>query len=129
MTSSRWLQQHSLLVPYEGELFIKYPCRNRRKNYSHLFLAAIPSLQDFFYPTGSVGNSSREGCEISWNFFKANFEHIKGMIGKGSPSLMDACIVSSCGGFCTAEMADEVDGFFKVNPRTSSKCKKNCAND
>lgn len=80
-------------------------------------------LQDFFYPIGSVGNSSREGCTISWNFFKANFERIKGMIGKGSASLMDACIVSSCGGFCTAEMADEIDAFFEANPLPQSSRK------
>jgi puromycin-sensitive aminopeptidase len=73
-------------------------------------------LQDFFYAMGSVGRSSNEGREISWRFFQDNFEKIRGMIGKGSPSLMDACIVSCAGAFCSAEKADEIDAFFKIHP-------------
>jgi len=73
-------------------------------------------LQDFFYPMGSVGRSSKEGRQISWEFFQENFDNINGMIQKASPSLMDACIVSCCGTFCSEEMADEIDSFFKANP-------------
>jgi len=77
-------------------------------------------LQDFFYPMGSVGHSSRAGAEISWQFFQDNFQTIKDMIGKGSPSLMDACIINCAGGFCSSEKADEIDAFFKANPLPSS---------
>lgn len=73
-------------------------------------------LQDFFYPMGSVGHSGKQGCEISWQFFQDNFATIKQMIGKGSPSLMDACIVNCAGGFCSEARADEIDAFFKINP-------------
>lgn len=77
-------------------------------------------LQDFFYAMGSVGRSSKEGREISWAFFQDNFEKIQGMIGKGSPSLMDACFVSCAGAFCSAEKANEIDAFFKEHPLPSS---------
>jgi hypothetical protein len=73
-------------------------------------------LQDFFYPMGSVGHSSKTGKEIAWMFLQKNFEKIRGMIGKGSPSLMDAVIVNCAGGFCSLEKADEIDQFFKTNP-------------
>eukprot|EP00560_Eucampia_antarctica_P008788 CAMPEP_0197828290 /NCGR_PEP_ID=MMETSP1437-20131217/4888_1 /TAXON_ID=49252 ORGANISM="Eucampia antarctica, Strain CCMP1452" /NCGR_SAMPLE_ID=MMETSP1437 /ASSEMBLY_ACC=CAM_ASM_001096 /LENGTH=878 /DNA_ID=CAMNT_0043429459 /DNA_START=39 /DNA_END=2672 /DNA_ORIENTATION=- len=69
-------------------------------------------MQDFFYPMGSVG-SSREGREISWSFFKTNFEAVRAKIGKGSPSLMDACIVNCAGSFCSEEKADEIEAFFQ----------------
>jgi len=77
-------------------------------------------LQDFFYAIGSVGRSSKQGREISWKYFQANFERIKDMIGKGSPSLMDACIVSSAGSFCSGEKADEIEAFFKEHPLPQS---------
>ena len=77
-------------------------------------------LQDFFYAMGSVGSSSIEGREISWKFFQDNFEKIRSMIGTGSSSLMDACIVSCCGAFCSAAKADEIDAFFKLNPLPGS---------
>jgi len=80
-------------------------------------------LQDFFYPFGSVSGSSIEGLELAWDFFQKNFAKITGMIGNGSPSLMDACIVNCSSGFCSAEMADEIDNFFKVNPLPSSSRK------
>lgn len=73
-------------------------------------------LQDFFYPMGSVGRSSKEGREISWQYYQDNFKKIKGMIGKGSPSLMDACIANCCGAFSSQSKADEIDAFFKKNP-------------
>ena len=73
-------------------------------------------LQDFFYPMGSVGYSSKVGKEVAWKFFQTNFETIRGMIGKGSPSLMDACIVNCAGGFCSLERADEIDQFFQTHP-------------
>lgn len=73
-------------------------------------------LQDFFYPMGSVGRSSLEGREISWKYYKDNFDKIGSMIGKGSASLMDACIVSCAGAFCSMEKADEIDAFFTEHP-------------
>ena len=45
---------------------------------------------------------------------------IKDMIGKGSPSLMDACIINCAGGFCSGEKANEIDAYFKANPLPSS---------
>jgi len=73
-------------------------------------------LQDFFYTIGSVSGSSMEGMDMTWTFFCAQLENIKGMIGKASPSLMQACMSYSTMGFCTLERADEVEEFFKVNP-------------
>jgi len=80
-------------------------------------------LQDMFYPMGSVGTSSKEGREISWKYYKENFAKIKGMIEKGSSSLMNACIVYCCGSFCSNEKADDIEAFFKENPLPSSQRK------
>lgn len=79
-------------------------------------------LQDFFYPIDSV-TTTAGGTAIAWNYFKSNFEHIKGMLAKASPSLMDAVIVYSISRFCTNERADEIEAFFKENPLPSSERK------
>ena len=39
---------------------------------------------------------------------------MKKMIEKASPSLMDAVIVYSCGGFTSLDKAAEIEAFFKV---------------
>ena len=88
--------------------------------------SGVVKLQDFFYAMGSVGNSSKHGREISWKYFQQNFEKIKGMISKASPSLMDACIVSCAGGFCSFEKADEIDAFFAMNPCPSKIGRASC---
>ena len=67
-----------------------------------------------------VGRSSREGREVSWNYYQENFGKIKGMLGKSNPSLMDACIIMCAGGFCSREKADEIEAFFERNPLPSS---------
>ncbi len=77
-------------------------------------------LQDFFTPMGSVGRSDMVGAEISWKFFQEKFDMIKGMIGSGSPSLMDACIMNCCGGFCSDSKANEIGAFFEANPLPSN---------
>lgn len=77
-------------------------------------------LQDFFYTLGSVAGSNLEGMDMTWTFFRERCEEIKGMIGKASPSLMDACVAYSTGGFTTVERADEVEEFFKANPLPTS---------
>ena len=48
--------------------------------------------------------------------FQNNFDKICGMIGKGSASLMDACIVSCAVAFCPVEKVDEIETFFKSPP-------------
>jgi puromycin-sensitive aminopeptidase len=73
-------------------------------------------LQDFFYPMGSVGRSSRTGREISWQYMQDNFDKIKNMLVGASPSLMDTVIVMCAGGFCSREKADEIQAFFEKNP-------------
>jgi puromycin-sensitive aminopeptidase len=80
-------------------------------------------LQDFFYAMGSVGRSKHGGREMAWQYFQDHLDTIKSMIGTASPSLMDACIVSCAGGFCTRERADEVDAFFAAHPLPSSSRK------
>lgn len=45
-----------------------------------------------------------------------NFELIKGMFAKASPSLMAAMVVTAIGRFCTAARAHEVEAFFKAHP-------------
>lgn len=77
-------------------------------------------IQDFFYVMGSVGRSNRIGREISWQYFKDNFEKIESMIANASSSLMDACIVMCGGGFSTFKMADEIDAFFQIHPLPSN---------
>jgi len=77
-------------------------------------------LQDFFYVIGSVSASNTEGRDMTWTFFREHIEDIKGMIGKASPSLMDACVAYSVGGFCTTQRATEIEDFFKENPLPSS---------
>lgn len=81
-------------------------------------------VQDFFYAMGSVGRSSKSGRSISWEYFKNNVDKMTDMIGKGSPSLMDACIVSCAGGFCSRDKADEIETFFRdVKPMPKSERK------
>jgi puromycin-sensitive aminopeptidase len=69
-------------------------------------------LQDFFYPMLSVAGASAAGQEACWAFFKANYDRIRGLIAKASPSIMDAVIEASCGSFVTEQRADEVEAYF-----------------
>lgn len=71
-------------------------------------------LQDFFYAIGSVHRSGKEGQELTWSYFKDNFDRFNSMLEKASASLMDAVIVYSCGGFTSTAMADEIEEFFKA---------------
>jgi puromycin-sensitive aminopeptidase len=50
-----------------------------------------------------------------------NFEHIKGMLAKASPSLMDAVIINSISRFITSAHAEEINSFFVANPLPSSE--------
>ncbi|KAG5192903.1 membrane alanyl aminopeptidase [Tribonema minus] len=77
-------------------------------------------LQDFFYPINSVAGSGKLGQDLAWAFFKDNFERLRGMLGKASPSLMDAVILYSSGGFCDHDKAAEVEQFFKDHPLPSN---------
>ena len=77
-------------------------------------------LQDFFYTIGSVHRSSKEAMHLTWKYYQDNFERLKGMLGKASPSLMDAVIVFSCGAFCSGEKADEIEAFFAKHPLPSN---------
>ncbi|CAN0362558.1 unnamed protein product [Ascophyllum nodosum] len=80
-------------------------------------------LQDFFYPLGSVASSSKLGQELAWKFFQEKFETIKAMLAKASPSLMNAVIISCCGGFTDDEKMKEVKKFFEDHPMPSNKRK------
>jgi len=73
-------------------------------------------LQDFFYIIGSVSRSGKQGREIAWKYFQSNHERLQAMIANASPSLMDAVIMYSAGGFATLEKAEEITNFFKANP-------------
>ena len=87
-------------------------------------------LQDFFYPMGSVSRSSKEGLDISWSFLKEHLPKIQEKVGKASSSLMDAVIVSCCGSYCSYNMANEIEEFFKVNPmpKNERKISQTCEN-
>jgi len=74
-------------------------------------------LQDFFYPIGSVSQSSPEGLAMAWAFFQERFDAIHGMVCKASASLMDAAIVYSVAGFATEAKAAEIEAFF-TDPAT-----------
>ena len=58
--------------------------------------------------TRSVASSSKLGQELAWKFFQEKFETIKAMLAKASPSLMNAVIISCCGGFTDDEKMKEV---------------------
>lgn len=77
-------------------------------------------LQDFFYAMGSVGRSGHGGRHVAWQFFQDNFDHIRSMLAKANPALMDACIVMCAGGFASIEKANEIDAFFKEHPLPSN---------
>ncbi|CAM9808130.1 unnamed protein product [Ectocarpus sp. 4 AP-2014] len=77
-------------------------------------------LQDFFYPLNSVASSGKLGQDLAWEFFQENFERIKGMLAKASPSLMDAVILYCCGGFTEEDKMEEVKAFFEANPVPNS---------
>ena len=70
---------------------------NAEKKHVYLALGATPNmalkkkvlewavsgaikLQDFFYPIGSVSQSSPEGLQLAWQFYQDNFDTIKGMV-------------------------------------------------
>jgi len=78
-------------------------------------------IQDFFYPVGSVCKSSKAAVPMTWEFFKTNFEKISTMLKAANPSLMDAMITYAANGFCHFAAADEVETFFKENPRPQSQ--------
>jgi len=77
-------------------------------------------LQDFFYAIGSVSTSGIEGCDIAWEYFRANHKRMHGMIATASPSLMDAVITYSAGRFVTLEKVAEVENFFLENKYPNS---------
>jgi puromycin-sensitive aminopeptidase len=70
-----------------------------------------------------VSNSSREGRDIAWIFFKKNFNAIKAMVGNANTSLMSIIITSCAIHFCSNEKADEIEAFFKANPVPQSSRK------
>jgi len=76
-------------------------------------------LQDFFYPIGAVA-SNAAGAQLAWTYYQNNFNTIKSMLAKASPSLMDAVIVNCINRFCTVERANEIEKFFEANPLPSS---------
>lgn len=69
--------------------------------------------QDFFYAIGSVSSSSREGQELSWEYFQENFDRIYDMIRTASPTLLASTVMNSCGSFASAERAKEIESFFR----------------
>jgi UDP-glucose 4-epimerase len=70
---------------------------------------------------GTVSQSGKEGAQLAFDYFKENLDLIRSMLSKASPSLMDAVIINSCGGFSTLERAAELEAFFQENPFPSSK--------
>lgn len=56
----------------------------------------------------SVSSSGKLGQDLTWTFFQDNFERIKTMLAKASPSLMDAVILFCCGGFTEEGKMEEV---------------------
>lgn len=82
-------------------------------------LSGEVKTQDIIWPLGSVGHSNKEGQEISWQFYKENFDRLKGIFEKASPTLMSHVIVMCAGGFCSSEKADEIEKFFVDHPLPS----------
>lgn len=67
-----------------------------------------PFFSFFLTTNRSVASSGKLGQDLTWEFFQANFERIKGMLAKASPSLMDAVILYCCGGFTEEDRMEEV---------------------
>jgi hypothetical protein len=80
-------------------------------------------LQDFFYVMQSVSASSRQGLDMTWAFYKSEFESIKSLIKDGNSSMMEACISVSTSGYCSDEMATEIEQFFDKHPLPQNKRK------
>eukprot|EP00953_Heterococcus_sp_UTEX-ZZ885_P023928 13120-Heterococcus_DN1.PRE.2 len=80
------------------------------------YACAYTRAADCIADLSSVAGSGKEGMELVWQFYQNNFERIKKMLANASPSLMDACIVYSCGGFAHESKAQEVEQFFKEHP-------------
>lgn len=80
-------------------------------------------LQDFFYVMNSVSASSREGLNMTWAYLKSNFNSIHKMVKDASPSIMDAVIQVSVSGYCSDDMAKEVEQFFEEHPLPLNKRK------
>ena len=84
-------------------------------------LSGAVKTQDIHLAFGSVGFSSNEGREISWEFYKENFERLKTIFRGGSPVLMTKSFANCVQGFCSNEKADEIEAFFEENPLPGSK--------
>lgn len=80
-------------------------------------------MQDFFYVMNSVSASSRQGLDMTWAFYKSEFEGIKKFVKDAAPSIMEAAISVSTGGFSSDEMATEVEQFFEAHPLPLNKRK------
>merc|ERR1712137_116612 len=80
-------------------------------------------LQDFFYVMMAVSASSKEGLDMTWNFYKSNFEQIRKLVKDMSPSIMDAVISVSTSGYCTEEMAKQIEQFFEEHQLPLNKRK------
>lgn len=59
-----------------------------------------------------MSSSGKLGQDLTWEFFQSNFERIKGMLAKASPSLMDAVILFCCGGFTEEGKMQEVGNIY-----------------
>jgi len=73
-------------------------------------------LQDIYQPMMSVSSAGTEGRDVAWTFFKDNFSNIQDKVAKANIWTMQSIIVACTSKFCTHELADEMETFFKDHP-------------
>lgn len=94
-----------------------------KKKVLELSISDKVKMQDLSYPISSVSQSSREGIDMAWEFYKDNFDYIVSLIVK-SPSIMEHVIIYSASGFSTLEKADEVENFFYTTSKKNPNVKE-----
>mmetsp|Transcript_26571 Transcript_26571/g.62089 ORF Transcript_26571/g.62089 Transcript_26571/m.62089 type:complete len:891 (+) Transcript_26571:103-2775(+) len=78
-------------------------------------------LQDFFYVFMSVSESSKEGLELTSEFYQREFATIRSMTQNATAAMMDHAIKASFAGYCTEEKASAMEKFFEQNPLPLNK--------
>ena len=84
-------------------------------------LSGDVKLQDCFYPFFSVSESSFDGLQCCWDYFRSHFDVINAKVGNANAHMMESFISAGCGTFADQEKADEVQAFFSTKSLPSNQ--------
>ena len=87
-----------------------------KRNVMEWAVSGEVKLQDCFYPMSSVANSSPEGTQVAWSFFKENFERLRTLTASANAWMLQYIIAACCGRLATEAEVDEMTSFFEAHP-------------